>query len=328
MTTRGSVVLVGHLSAPGGRIKRAATAASAVFQANGHTTVLLSTDSPDHDPSDPAGWGESLRRHLTSTSAAPPVAVVAVGGDGTAHVVLNVLLQHRQNQAQGQDPAQDTAFGLIASGSGNDLARHWASPRDDPERSAGRILRCLDTGPTVMDVGQVDFEDGSTAWFATALCAGIDAAVNQRANRYRWPRGSAKYVVALGVELLRHRAQTYHLEITEPGSRLSTRRELQALMVNVANSSSIGGGLGIVPWADATDAAMELFVVAPLTRLRFLRLFPSIYTGAHVRLEAVQIQPVTRVRIRGSHVVFADGEPLGQLPATVTVRPGALPVVL
>ncbi|MDO5619703.1 diacylglycerol/lipid kinase family protein [Kocuria sp.] len=322
MTTGGTVVLVGHFSARRGRVKRAAEAAAAVFQANGHPTVLLSTDSPDHGSSDPNGWGASLRRHLAAHHAPAPAAVVAVGGDGTAHVVLNVLLQHRERHHQ------SIPFGLIASGSGNDLARHWDSPQDDPERSAGRVLRRLDNGPILMDVGQVDFEDGSTAWFATALCAGIDAAVNQRANRYRWPRGSAKYIVALAVELLRHRAQDYSLEITEPGSPGPTHRGLQALMVNVANSSSIGGGLGIVPWADATDAALELFVVAPLTRLRFLRLFPSIYTGAHVRLKAVAIQPVTRVRIRGRHVVFADGEPLGQLPATVTVRPAALPVVL
>lgn len=322
MTIGGTVVLVGHLSASGGRIKKAAMAAAAVFEANGLRAVLLSTDSPHHDPADPGGWGDSLRRELARTLAAPPAAVVAVGGDGTAHVVLNVLLEHRQRHGQ------CLTFGLVASGSGNDLARHWDSPRDDPERSAGRILRRLDTGATLMDVGQVDFDDGATTWFATALCAGIDAAVNQRANRYRWPRGSAKYVVALGVELLRHRALDYRLEITAPGESASSRRELPALMVNVANSSSIGGGLGIVPWAETTDGAMELFVVAPLTRLQFLRLFPSIYTGAHVRLAAVEILPVTRVRIDGHHVVFADGEPLGQLPATVTVRPAALPVVL
>lgn len=324
MTTASTVVLVGYLGARSGRLRAAAEAAAAVFQANGFATVLLSTESPEHDPEDPAGWGASLRNHLTATVASPPTAVVAVGGDGTAHVVINVLMQHRHNYGG------SIAFGFIASGTGNDLARFWGSPTNDPERSAGRILRLLDTGATPMDVGQVDFDDGVTAWFATALCSGFDATVNRRANGLRWPKGPLKYLVALVPELLvGDRVNTYQLEVTTAAAPAAvTSHRLEALMVNVANTSSIGGGHAIVPQASATDAVLELFVLAPLSRLRFLRVFPSIYTGGHVRLDAVEITPVTRVRIGGQHVVCADGEVLGQLPATVTVRPAALPAVL
>lgn len=99
-------------------------------------------------------------------------------------------------------------------------------------------------------------------------------------------------------------------------------------MINVANTSSIGGGLRIVPEADPTDGHLHLFVVDPLTRLRFLRLFPSIYTGGHVSVRQVEITLVSHVRITGRHVVYADGEPLGELPVTVDGVPGAVSVLL
>lgn len=333
-----AIVVVGHLGAKGGRIRAAADRAAALFAANGYAVTVLSTESAEHHPRDPAGWCHSLRRHLRTHHGTGLKAVVAVGGDGTAHLVVNALLDWRL--ALGPAATPEVAFGLIASGSGNDLARHWGVPVDDPERAAGRVLRRLDTaaasGPVRMDVGEVQFQDGNRAWFTTAMCAGIDAAVNARANGYRWPRGSFKYVMALAVEIFKHPPQLYRL--VSESSELTPRahlpdgaeatREIAALMVNVANTSSIGGGLGIVPDADPADGTMELFVVAPLTRLQFLRLFPSIYTGAHVRLAAVEISPVTRVRICGEHVVYADGEPLGRLPVTVSVRPAALPVAL
>ncbi|WP_181954149.1 diacylglycerol/lipid kinase family protein [Kocuria coralli] len=321
-----TIVLVAHLSAKGGRIARAARAAAALFTANGFRATILSTESPATGTDEPSGaqgaraWGRPLRRCLARSRGEGIAAVVAVGGDGMAHLVLNALLEH---QAQG---GRALPFGLIASGSGNDLARHWKTPHDDPEQAAGRILRRLDTGPAFMDVGQAAFDDGSRAWFATALCAGIDAAVNERANRWRRPSGSLKYLIALVVEIVRHPPHRYGLEVTEAGR--TRRREIEALMVNVANTSSIGGGLRIVPRASATDGQLELFVVDPLTRLRFLRLFPSIYTGAHVRVPEVEISPATRVRMTGKHVVYADGEPLGELPVTITVLPAALPVLL
>ncbi|WP_158609553.1 diacylglycerol/lipid kinase family protein [Kocuria soli] len=331
------IVLVGDLTAKNGRIARAAGTAAAVFRANGYSTQILGTQPPEGEPGTMATWSASLQHALTDLAEAP-CAVVAVGGDGMAHLVLNVLLDHAAERGT------RIPFGLVPCGSGNDLARHWGTPHDDPEAAAGRILRRLDLGPIPMDLGRVRFDDGSTAWFATALCAGIDAAVNQRANRWKRPAGSLKYLFALAVEVVRHPPHIYGLAVTPTPEPSESPRDLsaptpertgssslqcrEALMVNVANTSSIGGGLRIVPEADPTDGRLHLFVVDPLTRLRFLRLFPSIYTGDHVSVRQVEITPVSHVRITGQHVVYADGEPLGELPVTVDGVPGAVPVLL
>lgn len=319
-----TAVFVGHLDARGGRIRRAVESATSIFQANGYHTVVLSTTSPDHDPQDPQGWGEPIRRYLADSTATPPAVVVAVGGDGTAHLVLNVIMEYQEQTGQ------QLVFGLVASGSGNDLARHWGSPRNDPPQSAGRILRRLSTGVLPMDLGRVDGEDGSVTWFATALCAGIDAAASQRANTYPVWLGSAKYLLALGAELIHYATHRYGLEITGSthATQTPSRHTIDALMVNVANTSSVGGGLKIVPQAEATDAALDLFVVHPLSRAHFVRLFPLIFTGRHVNLDVVETRTVTHVRITGEHAVYVDGDRLGRLPITVSVCPHALLVAL
>jgi diacylglycerol kinase (ATP) len=104
--------------------------------------------------------------------------------------------------------------------------------------------------------------------------------------------------------------------------------DVEAMLVSVANNSSLGGGMRIVPDADLSDGRLELFVVARMSRLRFLRMFPKVFRGEHTGLPEVSIVPVSSVRIEADDTVaYADGERIGPLPVEVTVVPGALRVL-
>ncbi len=258
---------------------------------------------------------DRLRAHALTTRA-----LVVVGGDGMVQAGLGVLVELA---AQGVD----VPLGVVPCGTGNDLARHLRVPLRDPVAAAGRILRRLDDPPARrLDVGRVRFADGRTSCFATALCAGFDAVVNERANRWLRPAGSSRYLLAVLVEIARLRTVHYRLEIEDAGGRRRTERR-DGVLLNVANTSSIGGGLRIVPDARADDGLLELFTVAPLGRARFLLLFPRLFSGRHVALESVRIERVRAVAVDAPDVtVYADGERLGPLPVRVAGLPAAVRV--
>ncbi|WP_229741744.1 diacylglycerol kinase family protein [Kocuria dechangensis] len=296
-----------------GRALEHAHRAAELLRTGGDDAVVLAAP-------DPAALVELVRDRLRA-SALTARALVVVGGDGMVHAGLGVLVE-----LAGQGVA--IPLGIVPSGSGNDLARHLGVPDRDPEAAAGRILRRLDEPvPRLLDVGRARFADGRTACFATALCAGFDAAVNERANRWRRPAGSAKYLGAVLVELLRLRTISYRLEVVDAAGAVREERR-EAMLLNVANTSSIGGGLRIVPDARHDDGLLELFSVAPMGRARFLRVFPTLFTGRHVGLDAVRIERVRSVAVDAADVTaYADGERLAPLPVRVDVLPSALRVL-
>ncbi len=317
------ILLVAHPRGRGAASADAVRRTAAMLCAGGFGTELVETSRDAGGPSAGVPWGASLHRRLARAEeeARPPAAVVAVGGDGMAHTVLNVLMERR---ALGGAPIP---FGLVPAGTGNDLARHMRLPEDDPEMAAGRVLRRLDEGPRAMDLGRIELADGTRRWFGTAACCGIDAAVNELANSWSWPRGGAKYLAALPFEVLRFRQPFMGLAIDEPGGRthLSGRR---TLMLTVASTSSIGGGLRIVPGADPFDGRLEVFRVRALSRGRILRLFPRLMRGTHTDLREVEIIPALTAEIDAETRVYADGERVGSGPAVISVAAAALPVLL
>lgn len=321
------ILLVANPRGRGARSADPVRRTAAMLRTGGFDTEVVETgpDAEAADSSSAAGvpWGAPLHRRLARAEAEgrSPAAVVAVGGDGMAHTVLNVLMERR---ARGAGPVP---FGLVPAGTGNDLARHMRLPDDDPERAAGRVLRGLDEGPRAMDLGRIELADGTRRWFATAACCGIDAAVNELANSWTWPRGGARYLAALPVEVLRFHQPFIGLALDLPdgSTRLSARR---LLMLSVANTSSIGGGLRIVPRADAFDGRLDVFQVRALSRRRIARLFPLLMRAAHTRLREVSTEEALRAEIDSPTRVYADGERVGVGPGVISIEAAALPVLL
>jgi diacylglycerol kinase (ATP) len=227
--------------------------------------------------------------------------LVAVGGDGMAHLALQSVT------------GTPTALGFVPAGTGNDLARGLGLPLGVAESVAR-----LQEPAIAVDAVRTD----AAVWWACVLGAGFDAAVNDRANRMSWPRGRRRYDLAVVAELRSYRPLPFVLTLD------GRPREVEAMLVALGNAASYGGGMKVCPGAVMDDGLLDVVVVGPMSRTTFLRLFPRVFAGRHVDHPSVQVHRAASVALTAPRAnAYADGEPLGALPVTSTVVPGALRVV-
>jgi diacylglycerol kinase (ATP) len=145
--------------------------------------------------------------------------------------------------------------------------------------------------------------------------------VNERANAMAWPRGQMRYNLATLLELRTFRPLSYVLDLD--GRTLHT----EAMLVAIGNGPSFGGGLRICEGASLDDGLLDVVVINPVSKGRFLRVFPQLYRGTHVTLPEFERHLVREVTLSSPGIVaYGDGERLGPLPMTTTIRPGALRV--
>ncbi|MFF0814103.1 diacylglycerol kinase [Rhodococcus sp. NPDC003318] len=230
-------------------------------------------------------------------------AVVAVGGDGLINIAWQALA------------GTGVPLGVIPAGTGNDHARLFHIPVDDPVAAADIVA---DGDVAAIDLGRVHLEGGGSHWFGTVLASGFDSLVTERANRMRWPRGPMRYNLAMLAELASLRAIPYRIVLDD------RTLEVEAAMVSLGNGTSYGGGMRIAPAASLTDGLFDVIVVAPGSRTRLVRLFPTVYKGTHVELDEVRVFRSRRVRLEAPGIVaYADGERITPLPVDIETVPGA-----
>ena len=233
--------------------------------------------------------------------------LVVVGGDGIAHLGVYI--------------ACDTGIplGIIAAGTGNDLARSIGMPEGDVVAGTLAVLEKLDS-PRKVDAIKAHSSTGPFWFFGTAS-AGFDALCNQRANQMSWPKGQRRYDIAMVLELAKFKP--IHYEATIDGEH----RSFDAMLCAVANGPAFGGGMLIAPDAKVDDGYLDLFIVHAMSRLELLKVFPKVYTGGHVTHPAVEFVRAKSVKLSsGNMPVYSDGEARGHSPLTATVVPGALSV--
>jgi len=244
--------------------------------------------------------------------ASKPDAFIVVGGDGMVNLGANLLAE------------TGVPFGIMPSGTGNDMARALGIPYDNTDVALGMIVEALGRPPMEIDAGLITHTDDKTGlekttWFACMVSAGFDALANERANKMRWPKGPRRYILALAVELLRLKPIQYRIELD--GEKMSTGGTL----ISVGNGVSLGGGMKVTPDAMLDDGLFDVLVVQPLSRSAFLRIFPRVYKGEHLSDPRVKVYRAARVRLDADNVVaYGDGERLGPLPIDIRMVPGAL----
>jgi diacylglycerol kinase (ATP) len=249
--------------------------------------------------------GKGHARQLAQAAAkAGCERVVAVGGDGTVCEVANGVAR------------TDTALAIVPTGTGNDSGRNLGIP-GEPVAAARLAL----TGPIrTIDLGEIQTAQGST-YFVNVAGFGFDAEVTTRVNAFpKFVSGTVPYVLGVLQTLGQFRSPRMRITL---GDRIVERR---VFLVAVANGASYGGGMQIAPDAIPDDGLFDVCVVSDLRRLEVLRLMPKLYSGRHRSHPAVELfrcrelhaQSTVRVRCQ------ADGELVGDLPASFKIHPGGL----
>jgi diacylglycerol kinase (ATP) len=230
----------------------------------------------------------------------------SVGGDGTAHWLLNGLMATEWDEPP--------TMAIIPAGSGSDFIRTFALPRTIegavPLLAAGRTYR--------VDVGRLDGSFGSR-WFLNAANIGLVARSAQRAARLPARLGSLRYTAAFWLSLATFgRAPV----VVDLGGR---RIEERAITVVAANGQFFGGGLNIAPQASLQDGVVDVEVFA-CSKWRAFDVMPRVIRGNHLRHPAVKRgrTAALTVTVPDDWPVEADGEMVGSGPVQVTVHPGAV----
>lgn len=293
----GGVVLIVNPTSGGGRGWRVLGETLPLLRPAGlHPEVLLSINGDE-----PADIAREAVRHGHKT-------IVAVGGDGHAAKVAEGLI------------GTDATFAVLPAGSANDYARTIKMPVGNA-RAAVEALRARRTER--VDTIKVTTNEGERH-FLNVVGTGFDAVVAARAERIPFGRGPARYVLAMVAELPRFKAAKIRLTID------GNTHEIPAMMVALANGTSYGGGMRVAPNASLTSGELEICVVGDLPKPDFLRAFPRVFRGTHVDHPAVTMLRGREVHIEADRPLrlIGDGEWCGSLPATVTIEPASLEVVV
>jgi diacylglycerol kinase (ATP) len=232
-----------------------------------------------------AQLSEDLRREIAT---AQYQGVIAVGGDGLAHLVLQVCVPTH------------TPFAIVPAGTGNDFVRTLGWKLENIELFLEQVLT---TDAKPIDLGNVDSE-----WFGAILSTGFDSVVNERANSLPWPKGPQRYNLAIAMELPRFKPIEY--EITCDGKSFTT----EAMLVAVGNGKSYGGGMNICPQAQLHDGLFDVVILEPVSKFEFLKTFPKVYSGSHLTHPKVKTMRGSKVTINAKAVAYADGERIGPAP--------------
>jgi diacylglycerol kinase (ATP) len=281
---------------------------------------------------------ENVRRALPSIEA-----LVVVGGDGMVHLGIQALAE------------TSVPLGVLPVGTGNDFAGVVGIPRS-PRKASAELARRLREreAPRSVDLLRVQGpgvqgDRGDTRWVAGAVSAGLDAAVNARANALRFPRGSSRYVVSAVREILGYRAWTYRLRAdgvplsaaqraalaefpgvsigrADAGGEYAVSWDQRGALVTAANGARIGGGIRVAPSARVDDGYLDLVLARDVGRLTAARLFPLLLAGAHLRSTHLRAMTARAVTIESidAPAVYGDGERIGSAPVQVEVLAGAL----
>lgn len=223
--------------------------------------------------------------------------VVAVGGDGLVHLVLQMVVPRK------------IAFAAIPAGTGNDFVRALGWHLDEIKTQLNAIVS---KPASVIDLGLVDSE-----WFGAVLSTGFDSVVNEKANTMKWPKGPMKYNLAIAMELPKFKPLKYTIELDNQVI------ETEAMLIAVGNGGSYGGGMKVCPDAVMSDGLFDVMVLRPVSKIEFVRVFPTVFSGKHINHKQVNIYRTKRVSLHAPAVAYADGERIGGLPVRAECIAGA-----
>ncbi|MDX6609054.1 MAG: hypothetical protein QOF85_979 [Solirubrobacterales bacterium] len=228
---------------------------------------------------------------------------VVVSGDGLLGAVGGAMA------------GAETPLGIVPGGRGNDLARVLGIPEEPVEAVA------------VIAAGQsrrIDVGEANGKRFLGIVSVGFDSEANRLANETSFMRGNLVYAYAAIRTLLGWKPGRFTIRVGEERKRFS------GYSVSVANSRAFGGGMFIAPDAELDDGEFDIVTVGEVGKLRFVGNLPKVFKGTHVDEDEVRVFRAAQLELTASRPfpVYADGEHLTDLPASLRVLPRALSVLV
>ena len=220
--------------------------------------------------------------------------VVAFGGDGTVHEVVNGLMEAPEERRP--------VLGIVPIGAGNDFA-YAVGFSPDPQAA---LRRSLVGQPQRVDLGYVRDDVGREAYWDNTLGIGFDAVVNLRSRKLRFLKGFWRYLVAVFQTLwFHHHAVPMHLVWDD-----AQEEERSILMLVLCNGPREGGAFLVAPEARPDDRVFHYAFIPQVTRLEMLYLIPKVMRGTHVTDRRVTMGTFRTLRIRaqGPLYIHLDGE--------------------
>jgi diacylglycerol kinase family enzyme len=230
---------------------------------------------------------------------------------------------------------------VVPHGSGNDFAvALGVRTRDDALEAwkkfggGGGTVRSVDVG-RITPLGE---PGAAPAFYCCVAGAGVDSEANRRANAQpAWLRRNGGYTLAALQAIFSFKPLQVTLQATgaSPANPAAGEPPAPAIsepgwMVVFANAPTYGGGMRIAPRAELDDGKLDVCFLRRTGRFSLLRLFPKVFSGAHIsRPEVAYFQAAgLRVETQSPLDVYADGEYVCHTPVEVGILPGALRVIV
>jgi diacylglycerol kinase (ATP) len=243
--------------------------------------------------------------------------VIAVGGDGTVHEIINGLMRVPEKNRP--------ILGIVPVGSGNDFAHAIGLPEKPDEA----LVIALRDEPQHIDLGLLTTENGRKEYFDNTIGIGFDAVVTIRSHKLQVVRGFLMYLTAV--------IQTIILNFDPMQLHVETETEtwdFPTLMLTLCNGTREGGGFIVAPNACIDDGLLDYATIRKVSRLMMFRLVPEVMKGTHGRFKQVGIGKFRKMSLSSDRPLYihADGEIFTGFSTDIRklsleVVPGALRVI-
>lgn len=247
--------------------------------------------------------GSDHAREEAAAAADQGETVAALSGDGLLRPLAEVLR------------GRETGLAILPGGRGNDLARVLGIPSEPTE--ATRVA--VEGRERLLDVASVD-----GAPYLGIASFGFDSDCNRIANEARLVRGNLVYLYSALRALAAWKPANF--TVTVDGER----HELSGYSVAVANSRAYGGGMFLAPHAELDDGQLDVVASGRTSKLRFLRGLLKVFKGEHLDEPSVSTLRGAEIEVAADRpfVIYADGDPIATVPATMRVEPRCLRVIV
>lgn len=246
--------------------------------------------------------------------------VVAVGGDGTFHEVVNGLMEAKA------DGKTETRVGLVGQGTGGDFRKTLGI-----EHRLDKYIDALASGnERPLDVGRFSGGGKKDHYFVNILSAGMGGLVDRYvADAPKVLGGKAAYFGASLKALVAARLGNVKCKVTLDGH--TEERAIRSYMIAVCNGRYFGGGMKVAPQAQIDDGMFDVVALGATSKLGFALTSSSIYSGDHIgrhgtvhfRANKIEME-LANDDARDVFLLDVDGEPMGTLPLSVEAIPKAL----